>query len=140
MACEINQERKHSVDFHAFVFSPRILTFLLTTSFDFWKVSGKPAPVNRINLFQSSRRLMEAEVLAPSPSLPLSLSVSSLSVSSLLRSFQDRRERQPLGNPGLLSKRGLMSHRRDLSLQRDILSFILPSLPTEPGVRISPYP
>lgn len=77
--------------------------------------------------------------VSPSPPLSLSLSPPSLSVSSLLRSFQ-RRGRQPLGNPGLLSKRGLMSHRRDLFLQRDILSFILPSLPTEPGVRISPYP
>lgn len=129
--------------FHAFVFFPRILTPDIPSYyvFRFLESVWKPAPVNRINLFQSSRRLMEAEVLVPSPLPLLSLSLSplSLSVSSLLRSFQ-RRGRQPLGNPGLLSKRGLMSHRRDLFLQRDILSFILPSLPTEPGVRISPYP
>ena len=141
MACEINQERLTLGRFSRFrllsanldIPSHYVFRFLESV----WK-TGTRKSYQFIPIFAPANGSRgSCTVSFPSS---LSLSVSSLSVSSLLRSFQDRRERQPSGNPGLLSKRGLMSHRRDLSLQRDILSFILPSLPTEPGVRISPYP
>lgn len=90
--------------------------------------------VNRINLFQSPRRLMGPERRS------LHFAPERRGVPFRLHdAFSFTAERQPSGNPDLLSKRGLMSHRRDF---RSTVIFyrLFCARYTESCARICSYP